>query len=194
MNRFTLLPICAAVLLSGCSTIFTGNTQYVEVRTHNDIVDQKLDNVVKFDVISDRDRRKHKDMAAGEQFSVHRTGDPIAVKIIESECILPTEEKFDSSLHPAVILDVLMTSLLSTSIDSSTGALWQYDDTLYVTPKVKDTPECQKWLNEQVAKMDPNVLSSQTSKRPETDKQYLFDTESDSVVHPSGYERNFKKK
>ena len=141
-----------------------------------------------------KDRLLYQNVGAGETIDIHRTTTPVSVKVIESECILPTEEKFDSSVHPLVLLDVLMTSLLSTSIDSSTGAMWRYDETLHVTPKIKDTPECRKWLEEQVGKMDPNVLSKPITRGPLYDSGNKFPTDPDAVVHPKGFENGFSKK
>lgn len=188
------VALAAFVSLNGCSTMFSGNHQKVQVRTHNDVVDTKLDNVAKFDVLVDKDRLLYQNVGAGETIDIHRTATPVSVKVIESECILPTEEKFDSSVHPLVLLDVLMTSLLSTSIDSSTGAMWRYDETLHVTPKIKDTPECRKWLEEQVGKMDPHVLSKPITRGPLYDSENKFPTDPDAVVHPKGFENGFSKK
>ncbi len=174
--------------------MFSGNSQQVQVRTHNDVVETKLDNVAKFDVLTDRDRVMYKDVKAGELLKVHRTTTPISVKIIESECILPTEEKFESSVHPLILMDFLMTSLLSTSIDCSTGAAWKYDKTLHVTPKIKDTPECQQWLNEQISRMEPHVLTLETSRSAIIDRHNKFKTDPDAIVHPRGYEDSFENK
>lgn len=181
-NSITLSLLSSVMLLSGCATMFTGNRQDIEVRTYNEEVGTKLDNVVKFDVLADAYRVSYGDVVPGENISVHRTSQPIVVKVQESECILPTEEHFGASVHPAVFLDVLMTSLLSTSIDSSTGAAWRYDKTLQVTPKVKDTPECQAWLKEEVAKMDGST------KRTKRVGQSKFSYDKNTVVHPTGYE------
>ena len=149
--------------------MFSGNHQKVQVRTHNDVVDTKLDNVAKFDVLVDKDRLLYQNVGAGETIDIHRTSTPVSVKVIESECILPTEEKFDSSVHPLVLLDVLMTSLLSTSIDSSTGAMWRYDETLHVTPKSKDTPRSEKWIRT----CSPNRLPAVRCMTAETNSQQI---------------------
>ncbi len=138
--------------LFGCASIFSSNKQNVEIRTNNEVVGDKLDNEAKFTLISNKYRIKHEHLSAGQNVMVGRNRKPLVVRIEESECILPSEERFGTGVNPMVILDVLATSLLSTSIDSSTGALWRYDETLYVTPKIKDTPECQKWLEEVKAK------------------------------------------
>lgn len=147
MNKIYLLGISSALmmLLTGCATMFSGTHQDVKFNTNHYEVGAKLNSKTTLEVISDKNRVRN-EIKGGDIVSVHRTSKPIIVKVKESECILPSEESFDSGTNSLVILDVLMTSLLSTSIDSSTGALWEYDDSYTVTPKVKNTPECQEWL------------------------------------------------
>lgn len=194
MKYSLLLPVVMSLpVLAGCATMFTGNHQDLQVRTHSDIVDQRLDHVVTFNVISDRGHARHENVAPGETFSVHRTGVPVSVQIQESQCILPTEERFESGVHPAVTLDFLATSLLSTSIDSSTGALWKYDSTLVVTPKVKDTPECVKWLNDEVAKMDDHVITKRAQAVEQLDRNGKYPVDANAVLRPRGYAEQFEK-
>lgn len=186
MRIFNLCGVTAALLLlSGCATMFTGTKQDIEVRTQNDVVGSKLDNIVKVDVIADAYRVKYGDVAPGEIIEIHRKGEPVAVQVKESKCILPSEERFDNSMHPAVLLDVLATSPLSTSIDSSTGAMWRYDKTMTVTPKVKDTPECQEWLKNEVSKMNEVISSKKLGTKLEINKN-KFPYDNNSVVHPYG--------
>lgn len=192
MKKFAVLALAGATLaLTGCSTIFTGTHQQIQVRTHNDVVDTKLDNVAKFTVIADKYRVKYNDLEAGEIVGVHRKGAPIVVRIEESACIMPSEEHFAPAIHPAVLLDVLATSLLSTSIDSSTGAAWRYDKTLHVTPRIKDTPECRKWLQEVVAKM-PAEKTSVPSEKESIVNHGGFPYDESAVRHQQGYELEFK--
>ena len=100
-------------VLGGCSTIFTGNNQnklrYVPKMMR---FGTKLDHVAKFQVLGDAYRVKYDNLSAGEIITVHRKGKPIVVRVKESDCILPSEEHFDAGVHPAVLLDVLATSLL----------------------------------------------------------------------------------
>lgn len=193
MKKLPLISVAVlAFTLSGCSTMFTGVDQPVEVRTQNEEVGTRLDNVAKFTVIGDAYRVKYENIEAGEQVTLHRKNTPIVVKVEESQCILPSEEHFQAGIHPAVLLDVLATSPLSTSIDSSTGAAWKYDTTLNVTPKIKDTPQCRRWLEKKVAKMQEEKLSKVTEKQQQLNRGgYAYDAK--SVVHPRGYEDQFKK-
>ena len=187
MKKIIFLAATAALALSGCSTMFTGINQKVQVRTYNPEVGTKLDNVAKFDIISDAYRVKHEDVEAGENVTVHRKSSPVVVQVKESSCIKPSEERFDGGMHPAVLLDFLATSPLSTSIDSSTGAAWRYDETLTVTPKIKDTPECRDWLKRQVSKMKETVDSKDTTKGSEVNYG-RFPYDKDSVIHPKDYQ------
>lgn len=180
----------AALALSGCSTMFTGNHQDVRVKTQNDAVGTQLDHVAKFTVISDAYRVKHDTVHADQPILVHRKNAPIVVQVKESDCILPTEEHFDSGMHPAVVLDILATSPLSTSIDSSTGAAWRYDKTLYVTPKIKDTPACRRWLEDVKAKGEYLPRDLPAVREEVNHAGYPYDT--DAVKHKVGYEETFK--
>ena len=174
------------LILTGCSTMFTGIHQKVQVRTYHPEAGTKLDNVAKFDVISDGYRVKHEGIEAGENITVHRKSAPVVVRVVESACIKPSEERFEAGIHPAVIGDVVATSLLSTSIDSSTGAAWRYDETLTVTPRIKDTPECHEWLKKQVAQMNESVETKESAKASSVN-QGGFPYDKDSVLHPYGY-------
>ena len=191
------MPAISIALLSfvlgGCSTIFTGNNQQVEVRTQNDEVGTKLDHVAKFQVLGDAYRVKYDNLSAGEIITVHRKGKPIVVRVKESDCILPSEEHFDAGVHPAVLLDVLATSLLSTSIDSSTGAAWRYDKRLYVTPRIKDTPECRRWLENEVKTMSETV-ESKPSEIDSTVNLGGYAYREDAERHPVGYADQIEKK
>lgn len=52
MKKLSLISVAVlAFSLSGCSTMFTGVDQPVEVRTQNEEVGARLDNVAKFTVI-----------------------------------------------------------------------------------------------------------------------------------------------
>lgn len=181
-----------AFALTGCSTMFTGTNQEVSVRTHNDQVGSKLDHVAKFTVLGDAYRVKYTDLEAGEIVTLHRKGKPIVVQVQESDCILPTEEHFDAGIHPAVLLDVLATSLLSTSIDSSTGAFWRYDKTLYVTPKIKDTPQCKRWLEDTISKMAEGK-DRVPSERDSALNLGGYPYDKNATRHPYGYADQFTK-
>lgn len=115
------------------------------------------------------------------------------VRVKESDCILPSEEHFDAGVHPAVLLDVLATSLLSTSIDSSTGAAWRYDKRLYVTPRIKDTPECRRWLENEVKTMSETV-ESKPSEIDSTVNPGGYAYREDAERHPVGYADQIEKK
>ena len=194
MKKSTLVvSALSALLLSGCSSMFTGTDQPVEVRTHHEEVGDKLDHVATVTVIGDAYRVKYQNVQAGEQVVLHRKNAPVVVRVEESRCIMSSEERYDAGIHPAVLLDVLATSPLSTSIDSSTGAAWRYDKTLYVAPQIKDTPECQQWLKEEVAKMQAAPESKKSDKFSEL-QRHGFAYDQNSVIHPQGYEEQFKPK
>ena len=189
-----LLPtllIAGTFALSGCSTIFTGMNQEVKVKTHNDAVGSQLDHVATFTVLSDAYRVKHDGLKAEQSIVVHRKNTPIEVQVKESECILPTQEHFNAGIHPAIMLDVLATSPLSTSIDSSTGAAWRYDKTLYVTPKIKDTPACRQWLESMKAKGEYQATGFNEVDQKVNQGSYAHNDK--APLHEVGYEQTFEK-
>lgn len=149
MKRFLMSKLVlscflsSATLLTGCATIFSGAHQDVTVKSSEPALNEHL----KLVAITDKNRVKKYPVLDAEM-DVHRTALPFHISIEETECIRATTESYDSGVNPVVILDFLATSLLSSSIDSSTGAFWDYDDTVYVHPLVKDTPECNKWKEE----------------------------------------------
>ncbi|MEE3422191.1 MAG: hypothetical protein VZR11_05740 [Succinimonas sp.] len=141
---FVLIALAA---LPGCATIFSGTSDYIKISSQ----DPALDGNVKAVALTDKGRAP-RTMVLGETIDAQRNMSPIVVNIQESECILPSSEEIKPYMNPVALLDFLATSLLSTSIDSSTGALWKYGDVSLVNPKVRDTPECQKWLQDLRAK------------------------------------------
>ncbi|WP_019002077.1 hypothetical protein [Succinimonas amylolytica] len=140
-NLFSVLTLLA--VLPGCATIFSGTSEYIRISSQ----EPALDGNVRAVALTDKGRAP-RTMVLGETIDVQRTMAPITVNIQESDCILPSTESIKSHMNPVALLDFLATSLLSTSIDSSTGALWKYGDVSLVNPKVRDTPECQEWLQE----------------------------------------------
>ena len=133
--------------LAGCATIFSGPSEYIKIGSG----DPALNGEVRAVALTDKGRAP-RTMVLGDTIDVQRTMAPITVNIQESDCILPSSETIKSGLNPVFLLDVLATSLLSSSIDSSTGAMWVYNDVNLVNPRVRDTPECQEWLKELRAK------------------------------------------
>lgn len=146
-----------SLMLTSCGSIISGPSQEVEIRTMGQSNSKKLEESIKFNVISSR--RQYENIYSGTKFAVHRSSSPVTVNVVESDCILPSTEYFKSTMNPVALLDIVFGSLLSTAFDSSIGGLWKYDDTLFVTPKVKDTPECKKWLAGQNFETNQNNLS-----------------------------------
>lgn len=149
MNKKNLLAVTAAaacVALSGCATIVSSTHEDVRITTNNAEVGDKLNPVVNMKVTHDKGTRIE-EIHGNQTIKIKRNSDPYTVEIVESECILPsTIQSKPGYLNPAVFLDFLATSLLSTSIDCSTGAAWKYDEVMTVEPNIKDTPECKAWL------------------------------------------------
>lgn len=133
----------STTLFSGCATIMSGSHQDVKVTSDDPALNSKLKLVANTDK-----NRVIKYPTANGEMDLHRTNQAIEIKIEETECIQASSETFDSYVNGYVFMDFLMGSLLSTLVDSSTGAAWAYDETMIVHPKIKPTEDCQKWLKE----------------------------------------------
>jgi hypothetical protein len=120
--------LVAGALLSGCATLVSGTTQAIKI----DSVPQgaRVYTAVK------SEKNGHPVYGSRSEAGVT----PITVLVqrkdgvvfVESPGYEPVEVPMQRGVNPWIIGDVLLTSLLSTSIDTSTGAAKRYDPDEYL--------------------------------------------------------------
>jgi uncharacterized protein YceK len=130
------IAIAAALLFSGCATIVSGTTQQIQISTNptganvytaSRVIDNKGAASIKNKVLAG---------VAPLAVTVSRKDGTI---IVEKDGYLPVEVAMKSGMNPWVWGDIAMTSLLSTSIDTSTGAANEFDPGSYVVDLVPAT-------------------------------------------------------
>lgn len=125
MNRFTTLAVAAAAFaLGGCASIQSGTTQQVKVASNPDgatvYVAVKKDGVVSNKV------------AVGVTPLTATLSRKHGALFVEKEGYVPAEVPLTTKMNPWMWGNVVLTSPLSTSIDTSTGASREYDPGEYM--------------------------------------------------------------
>lgn len=126
MTRFSqaLAVATAAVALSGCASIQSGTTQNVKVASNpagaTVYVALKKDGVVANKV------------AVGVTPVTVNLSRKHGALFVEKEGYVPTEVALTTKMNPWMWGNVILTSPLSTSIDTSTGASREYDPGEYM--------------------------------------------------------------
>jgi hypothetical protein len=133
--RKTIILVSSAVvtsfLFTGCATLFGGGanqainiqsskTQTVDVykvKTKKDEENGEV-KVVGEDLI-------HSNIQVPSSVNVNRDTKDILIKSKDGEC---KEKKVEKKLNPWFWGDVVATSLVSTTTDAVTGAMWKYDE------------------------------------------------------------------
>jgi hypothetical protein len=128
------LALAAACALSGCATIVSGPRQTVKI----DSIPQGA--TVTTAVQYGRGKKlalikKHEEGVTPINVVITRKDGAV---LLEKEGYKPVRVPLKRGSNPWVLGDVLMTSLISTSIDTSTGAAMEYDPDEYVVELVPD--------------------------------------------------------
>ena len=126
MTRFSapLATLAAALVLSGCASINSGTTQQVKVSSNpagaTVLVALKKDGVVTNKV------------AVGVTPVTVTLSRKHGALFLEKEGYVATEVPLTTKMNPWMWGNILLTSPLSTSIDTSTGAAREYDPGEYM--------------------------------------------------------------
>jgi hypothetical protein len=141
-----LLLIFLPVIVCGCATMVDGSTQKISIDSNPQGATILVGVRVKSghemrEVQTKSGRKKLKKMPVYQILNKREAGKTPAQVIISRKdgAILLEKEGYEAvevplvrGTNPAVWLDVLATSLLSTSIDASTGAINEYDPDKYL--------------------------------------------------------------
>lgn len=126
MNRFssTIAIAATALALTGCASIQSGTTQQVKVSSNPE--GATVYTAVKVNgVVSNK-------TAVGVTPLTVTLSRKHGALFVEKEGYVPTEVPLTTKMNPWVWGDILLTSPLSTSIDTSTGAAREYDPGEYM--------------------------------------------------------------
>lgn len=115
------LVVASAILFSGCATLFGGGSN------QNINIMSKKETVVDIYKVDEKEKIKiHSNVKVPSTINVNRSNDNILIKPIEdSEC---NEYVVEKKTNGWFFGDVLALSLLSTTVDAVTGAMWEYDE------------------------------------------------------------------
>ena len=129
INRNVVLALAGSFMLSACASIVTGTKQSIKV-------DSNPQGAKVYTAV-----RSKKDGQQGALLKRVEAGvTPTTVSVARKDGVIELEKDgYDSAEVPLdrgmnnwVWGDIVLTSLLSTSIDTSTGAAWSYDPDQYV--------------------------------------------------------------
>jgi len=126
MNRFTstLAVAATALVLTGCASMQSGTTQQIKVSSNPD--GATVYTAIKKDgVVSNK-------VAVGVTPLTATLSRKHGALFVEKEGYVSVEVPLTTKMNPWVWGDILLTSPLSTSIDTSTGAAREYDPGEYM--------------------------------------------------------------
>lgn len=123
--------VAVSILFTGCATLFGGGSnQAINIQS------SKSQTVDVYKVKTKKDANSGEVSVTGEDLihsniqipssvNVNRDSKDILIKTKDGEC---KEQKVEKKLNPWFWGDVIATSLLSTTVDAVTGAMWKYDE------------------------------------------------------------------
>lgn len=115
-------------LLSGCASMQSGTTQLVKISSNPEGADVYVaEMVTKDNVVQYQNKAK-----VGQTPVTVRLPRKDGVVFLEKEGFQETIVPMNRKMNPWVWGDILLTSPLSTSIDTSTGAAYEYDPGEYM--------------------------------------------------------------
>lgn len=129
--------LSCSLVLTGCATLFGGGSnQAINIKSQKEtVVDVykvepiKKDSANNNDLAAEKKEQKepkliHANITVPSSINVDRNSDDILLKPKNSDC---AETRVEKKLNPWFWGDVVATSLLSTTVDAVTGAMWEYD-------------------------------------------------------------------
>lgn len=123
--------VAVSILFTGCATLFGGGAnQSINIQS------SKSQTVDVYKIKTKKDEKSGETSIIGEDLihsniqipssvNVNRDSKDILIKTKDGEC---KEKKVEKKLNPWFWGDVLATSLVSTTTDAVTGAMWKYDE------------------------------------------------------------------
>jgi hypothetical protein len=136
------LGVSTSVMFTGCATLFGGGSnQSINIKSDKEMVyDIYKVEVVEKDadgkVVEKKNPKEpkliHANMKVPSNINVDRSNEDILLKSKNEEC---KDIRVEKKLNNWFWGDVLATSLLSTTVDAVTGAMWEYDKEVTVECK-----------------------------------------------------------
>jgi len=136
------IAVSSSIMMTGCATMFGGgSTQAINIKSDKEmLVDiYKVEAETKnadAETIKKKTKKPelmHKNVKVPSSINVQRNNNDILIKPVNDEC---GEQRVKKEMNDWFLGDVLALSLLSTTVDAVTGAMWEYDDNV--------TMECKK--------------------------------------------------
>lgn len=112
-------------LLSGCASMQTGTTQEVKISSNPEGADVYI-------AVLSKDNQYVNKVKVGQTPLTVRVARKDGVVLLEKDGFQQTVVPMNRGMNPWVWGDILLTSPLSTSIDTSTGAAYEYDPGEYM--------------------------------------------------------------
>lgn len=125
--------ISCSIMMTGCATVFGGGSnQAINIKSNKEMVVDiyKVEPIKKNQSTEVSDKKKkeskliHANITVPSSINVDRSNDDILLKPKNIDC---KETRVEKKMNPWIWGDVAATSLLSTTVDAVTGAMWEYD-------------------------------------------------------------------
>ena len=132
--------VSIGIMMTGCATLFGGGAnQAINIKSDKEMVVDiyKVESINKN--VDEENKRKpkepelvHQNVTIPSSINVQRGNNDLLLKATNENC---KEQRVEKKLNPWFWGDVVATSLLSTTVDAITGAMWEYDDNVIVECK-----------------------------------------------------------
>jgi len=129
--------VSIGIMMTGCATLFGGGAnQAINIKSDKEMVVDiyKVESINKN--VDEENKRKpkepelvHQNVTIPSSINVQRGNNDLLLKATNENC---KEQRVEKKLNPWFWGDVVATSLLSTTVDAITGAMWEYDDNVIV--------------------------------------------------------------
>lgn len=174
-----------AINVTGCAYVTSSEKGYQPVVIKANIEKMSADKssfFIKNLDIRDNNIDKKFEVKPGERFMVKMGEKPLGITVKESGCIKETNTSIKPRGNPFLWLNVLWGefSTFSSSTDATNGTNWRYFPAdREITANVKDTPECQEWL-EKIKFSDHYIPMPNTAEAKSNDELSVNNTASEA--------------
>jgi len=132
--------VSIGIMMTGCATLFGGGgNQGINIKSDREMVVDiyKVEPIKKnIDEANKKEPKEpkliHTNVKIPSSVYVERSSDDLLIKAINEEC---KDHRVEKELNNWFWGDVLAGSLLSSTVDAITGAMWEYDDNVMVECK-----------------------------------------------------------
>lgn len=132
------IGVSCGIMMTGCATLFGGgSSQVINIKSDKEMVID-IYKVKSLDANATEEEKNkepkelgliYKNVSIPTSIAVNRENKDLLFKSINSDC---EDTRVKKEMNDWVWGDILAISLLSTTVDALTGAMWEYDDNVTI--------------------------------------------------------------